>query len=449
MRSLPAFARTLFALAASTLALAALAGCGKSLPKEKDGGTGGVTTVAAPGALAANGLETKNTTRLGGTTPVADAAAVALAVNPGLTPATRPQAVVLVDEHHWTAALASAALASAPLGAPILYTDGNVLPAISAEALNALHPRGSAVLHGAQVIEIGTSAAPPAYRTYPVRAGSGGKTGGGADRTATSEASPANGSGSASRASGNSATTAASAAIAARIEGLVALARGASPRQVIVIAADGPPALSMPAAGLAAETGAPILAVAAAGIPRATRRALDGLDHPTIYVVGPPTSVSDATLAKLDRYGTARRIAVTAPEPIACGTAGASAGGEAVENAIAVARYSDGSFGWGVEEPGHGLVFANANRPLDAPAAAPLSASGDFGPLLLLESPHGVPRALCTYLHDIQPSYPEYQPTRGFYNHGWLVGDEAAIAASTQAELDTMLETAPRNGRER
>ncbi len=411
MLPLPAFLRALLVPVALG---AVLAGCGKSLPKEKDGGTGGVTTVAAPGALAANGLETKNTTRLGGTTPVADAAAVALAVHPGLTPATRPAAVVLVDEHDWTAALASAVLAAAPLSAPILYADGNSLPAISAEALSAMHPRGSALLRGAQVIEIGTSAAPARYRTRALE-------------------TPAR----------------APAALAAQIERLAALARGASPRQVIVVGAGGPPALSMPAAGLAAETGAPILPVAAAGIPRATRRALAGLHHPAIYVVGSPTSVSDTTLAKLDRYGTTHRVAMTAPEPTACGAGSASAGGEAVENAIAVARYSDGSFGWGVEEPGHGLVFANASRPLDAPAAAPLSASGDFGPLLLLEDPSGVPRALCTYLGDIQPSYPEYQPTRGFYNHGWLVGDEAAIAASTQAELDTMLETAPRNGRER
>jgi hypothetical protein len=427
MRSLPAFARALFALAALAIAVA---GCGKSLPKEKAGGTGGVTTVAAPGALAANGLETKNTTRLGGTTPVADAAAVALAVHPGLTPATRPAAVVLVDERNWTAALASAALASAPLDAPILYADGNTLPAISAEALRAMNPRGSALLRGAQVIAIGTSAAPRTYRVHAL----GG---------------PANGS-LETPASGALETAAnGSAALAAQIEQLVARARGMSPRQAIVVAADGPPALSMPAAGLAAETGAPILPVAAAGIPRATRRVLAGLHQPTIYVVGPPTSVSDAVLAKLDRYGTAHRVAVTAPEPAACGATGAGAGGEAVEDAIAVARYSDGSFGWGVEEPGHGLVFANSSRPLDAPAAAPLSASGDFGPLLLLEGPRGVPRALCTYLRDIQPSYPEYQPTRGFYNHGWLVGDEAAIAAGTQAELDTMLETAPRNGRER
>lgn len=434
MRSLPASTRALLALCALG---ASLGGCGKTLPKEK-GATGGVTTVAAPGALAAAGLETKNTTRLGGTTPVADAAAVALAVHPGLTPATRPTAVVLVDAHSWPAALASAVLAAAPLDAPILYAEGDTLPAISAQALHAMRPRGSTLLHGAQVIEIGTSAAPAAYRVDALAPKSGA-----AARQQTSQTTDgAKNTGQGTAGAGGTGSADSSAALAARIERLVGLLQGAPPRRVIVVAADGPRALAMPAAGLAAETGAPILTVTTTGIPRATRRALASLRNPAIYVVGGATAVSDTTVAKLGRYGAVHRIAAAPLET----TPG---GEEAVSNAISVARYSDGSFGWGVEEPGHGLVFASAARPLDAPAAAPLSASGDFGPLLLLEGPRGVPRALSTYLGDIQPSYPEYQPTRGFYNHGWLVGDEAAIAASTQAELDTMLETQPHNGRER
>ncbi len=127
-------------------------------------------------------------------------------------------------------------------------------------------------------------------------------------------------------------------------------------------------------------------------------------------------------------------------------TVGQSGAG-AVANAIAVARYSDGPFGWGVDEPGHGLVFANASRPLDAPAAAPLSASGDYGPLLLLESPGPVPTTLKTYLGDISPGYdpdnPEYPAVKGAYNRGWLIGDERALTATTQAELDTLLEIHP------
>jgi hypothetical protein len=395
----------------------ALTGCGKSLPGEAQNRGAEVTTVPGTGALAASGLATKNTTRLGGADPVADAAAVALAVDPGLTPGTRPGAVVLVDEQDWTAALAASALAGSPVGAPLLYSEGDTLPAISGEALKAMRPRGAPLLQGAQVIEVGTSAAPAGYRTRSLAAPGAGE-----------------------------------AESAARIERLVASAQGRAPRRMIVVGADGPRALAMPAAGLAAETGTPILPVDAAGIPTATRRVLAGLRRPIIYAIGPPAAVSSAVLAKLSRFGPVRRIGGEASPTSAPGGSGASGptgatdgatSGEAVANAIAVARYSDGSFGWGVDEPGHGLVFANASRPLDAPAAAPLSASGDFGPLLLLEAPGPVPHALSTYLSNIQPSYPEYQPARGFYNHGWLIGGEGGITATAQAELDAMLETSP------
>ena len=92
-------------------------------------------------------------------------------------------------------------------------------------------------------------------------------------------------------------------------------------------------------------------------------------------------------------------------------------------------------------------MFANDARPLDAPAAALLSASGDYGPLLALESASGLPSSLSTYLSDIQPAYtgaPQFRPAHGVYNHGWLIGDERAISALTQAELDGALEISPR-----
>ncbi len=399
----PAAART-----AATLLLGAalLTGCGKSLPSE-DHSRGALTTVAGTSQLAAGGLATKNTTRLGGANPVADAAAVALATYPGLTPATRPQVVVLVDDRDWPAALAASALASSPLRAPILYSEGSTVPTLSEQALAALKPRGSTLLSGTpQVIAIGAATASAGYRTLALS----GKPD----------------------------------ALAAQVERLVAVIHGGRPHRVIVVGADGPPALAMPAAGLAAESGTPILPVAPAGIPPATRRVLARLHHPIIYAIGPPAAVSHTVLAKLTRFGAVRRIYPTS------GANGASGPGTSGEdpagNAIAVARYSDGPFGWGVEQPGHGLVFASASRPLDAPAAAPLSANGDYAPLLLLEAPNRVPRALREYLGDIQPAYtdaPEYQPVHGAYNHGWLIGDQETITLTVQAELDTMLEIAP------
>jgi hypothetical protein len=33
---------------------------------------------------------------------------------------------------------------------------------------------------------------------------------------------------------------------------------------------------------------------------------------------------------------------------------------------------------------------------------------------------------------------------REVYNHGWLIGDESAISALAQAEIDSVLEVAPR-----
>ena len=111
-------------------------------------------------------------------------------------------------------------------------------------------------------------------------------------------------------------------------------------------------------------------------------------------------------------------------------------------NAIEFARYSDGSFGWNVVDPGHGLVFATTQRPLDAAAAAPLSASGTYGPLLLVTAANALPAPLQDYLLDIQPGY-DRDPVRGVYNHGWMIGDESAISVDVQARIDTLLEIQP------
>jgi hypothetical protein len=391
-------------LAVIAVALAvALAGCGKSLPSASTGqGAGQPLAPVTPEG--AGGFSTKNTTRLGGADAATDAAAVALAVHPGLIAASRPQATVIVDERDWAAALAASALASAPLKAPLLYGEGATLPEVSAQALKTMRPTGAATLGGAQAIQIGASpdALPPVagYRTR-----------------ALTNADPY--------------------ALAVQVQRLLSVIQHHEPRWVIVVSADGPPALAMPAAGLAAESGAPILLVSAAGVPAPTAAALAHLHRPAIYVVGSTAAVSSATVIALGRFGTVKRIV----SPV--GRIGRE---DPVGNAIAVALFEDGGFGWGVADPGHGLVFANSTRPLDAPAAAPLSSSGDYAPLLVLENPVGVPKVVAEYLTDIRPAYssaPAYGPTHGAYNHGWLIGDERAIAPSTQAELDAMLEIAP------
>ena len=152
--------RPIAALAlAGALLAGVLSGCGKGHGSRTAGSSAG--TLAAPAAHGVTGISTKNTTRLGGADAVSDAAAVAEAVYPGLTPATRPQVVVLVNERSWYGALAASTLASAPLGAPLLYADGDELPEATEQALRAMRPIGAPALGGTQVIRVGTSATVP------------------------------------------------------------------------------------------------------------------------------------------------------------------------------------------------------------------------------------------------------------------------------------------------
>src|SRR6185295_19461961 len=106
-------------------------------------------------------------------------------------------------------------------------------------------------------------------------------------------------------------------------------------------------------------------------------------------------------------------------------------GDDPVSNAIAFARYVNGSFGWNINDPGHGFVIANDSRALDAAAASALSASGDWGPLLLTDDPTHVPAPLRSYLLDVKPGYVS-DPTRAVYNHLWLIGDEGAVSTGFQ-----------------
>ncbi len=171
---------------------------------------------------------------------------------------------------------------------------------------------------------------------------------------------------------------------------------------MIVLAADTPPALAMPAAGLAAESGAPILFVTPARVPAPTAAVLRALHRP-VDLRDRRRAIGRRTLARAAR-GSARVTTITQRRRRQRRSRDRSA--------IEVARFTDGTFGWGVKEPGHGLVFANAARPLDAPAAALLSATGDYGPLLLLASAAQVPPALAAYLVDIQPAYTRARSSR-------------------------------------
>ena len=272
-----------------------------------------------------------------------------------------------------------------PVGAPVLLSGGGNVPEATGDAIARLHPPGTALADRVQAFRVGNAAAPKGLRTLPVQ-GKG------------------------------------PLALAEGIDSFAFRLTGKRSSNVVIASASDP-RFAVPAAGWAAKSGDSVLFAERDSLPAPTARALRRRDHPSIYVLGPPSVISDAVIAKLGRFGRVKRI--SGPDP--------------VQNAIAFARYSDGLFGWGLQDPGHGLVIANEKRPLDAVAAAPLSASGTYGPLLLTDSAKALPAPLRGYLLDIQPGY-QTDPVRGVYNHAWLMGDESAISASLQGTIDELSE---------
>jgi hypothetical protein len=358
-------------------------------PEEKQ-----TPTAEAAEELGYPAFATNNTTRVGGADPATTAAGVALAVFPSAKVAQRPAAVTLVDEDDWQGAVAAAVLMSAPARAPLLVSSGGDLPDPTSQALETLDPQGSTATDKVQAFVIGSAAAPDGLRSSRARG-----------------ANPA--------------------ALAVAIEALRNKLLRSAP-QHIVLAPESKPEFAAPAAAWAARSGDAVLFSGPDKLPKETAGALREDPKTPVFVLGPSSAISSNVVREVAKIGNpVRRVAGEKP----------------VENAIALARYASGGFGWNVNDPGHGLVVARSDEPIAAAIAAPLSASGTWGPLLLTDDADTLPKALREYLLDIKPGYTT-DPTRAFYNHAWVIGDQEAIDVNQQAEIDQLAELAKIGGEE-
>lgn len=329
---------------------------------------------------------TKNTTRVGGSDPTADAAGVALATFPSQGGVERPTAVTLVPSSDWAAGIAASVLAGDPVRAPILLSDRDEVPEETVTALEALRPEGSSETRDAEVFRIGDATAPDNLRATDVSGGD-------------------------------------PAAIAAELDRLRAQLVNRDPDNVLLASTEDP-AFAMPAAAWAARSGDPVLFVERDRVPQATKEALKRHEDVPVYLLGPDSVASEKVVKEVEKL-------VPAVQRIE--------GEDPAASSVAFARFDAGTFGWNITDPGHGLVVANGARPLDAAAAAPLSASGKWGPLLVTENAGVVPAPLRGFLLDIKPGY-RTDPTRAFYNHAWLLGNSRALSVGFQAQLDDLLE---------
>ena len=335
---------------------------------------------------------TRNTVRVGGSDAAADAAGVASALYPATGDADRPTAVVLVDEDDWATGIAASVLSGRPIGAPILLTDGSDLSSVTQDVLDRLNPKGSDLSRDAQVIRVGAGTArPEGFKTALIE--------------------------------GDNPYEA-----AAAIDRFFSAARAKPSNDVVLYSAE-QGGFAMPAAAWAARAGDAVLPVRKNRVPAPIVKALREHERPNVFVLGPESVIDQPVLEQLKKQKLARAVnRIEAPN--------------AVENAIAFARYEKGDFGWGVVVPGYNFTIASTTRPSDAAAAAALGTRGVFAPLLLSDDPAELPPKLQEYLLSVQPGY-EDNPGQAVYNRAWIIGDDKALSVPQQAEIDQLTELVP------
>ncbi len=395
---LPRFDRRVLATAGGVLAVGLIALLIAVNPFG-GGGNGGtrVVTIAvatdnaqqAPvGVLGFPLVATRNTTRISGPDPIDDAAAAALATHPPAPEAAPLEAVTLVPDDDWQAGIAASVLAGPPTRMPVLISRHSAVPDSTTQALAQLNPRGGGTSGDVAVYSAGGASVPSGLNSQDVHGDS-----------------PAE--------------------IADSIDQLRQRLVKQEPQHILLVSSD-QAGYAMPAAAWAARSGDPVLFTGPRQVPAATLAALRRHAAAAVYVLGPESVISKDVVKQVGRVSaTVQRVGATG----------------AVQNALLFARYSDGSFGWNINDPGHGMELANTDRPLDAAAAASLASSGKWGPLFLTETTDVLPPELRSFLLDIKPGY-ETDPTRAVYNHIWLMGDATAIGGQVQAEVDELAELA-------
>jgi hypothetical protein len=367
------------------------------------GSSAGTATIterpAEPGQVAGASISslgypvvaTRNTTRIAGSDPVEISIAAALAAYPTTGPGTPPAAVTVVNSDQWQAGVVAASLSSPPVGAPIILAPSGTLSEDGLALIDQFDPTGSPSTGENPVFAIGKVAPPDGYEVRSV--------------------------------TGND-----PARLAANVAALKAELDGGPPDAFVIVSSE-QAEFATPAATWAARSGDVVLFSGADEVPRATLDVLrdkENADVP-IFVIGPTEVISAEALKKVDEAG---------------GIVERVSGDDPVSNALELVRYSSGTFGWNLNDPGHGYTVARADRAMDAIAATALSTGGTWPALLLTDSVDTLPDVVGDYLLDVKPGY-ETDPTRALYNRIWIIGDESLIDVNQQAVIDDLAELTP------
>ena len=351
------------------------------------GPAGGDLEGSSVGSLGYPAVATRNTTRISGSDPTEISVAAVLASYPTVGPGTPPEALTVVNADQWQAGVAAATLSAAPVGAPILLAPSGTLSEGASDALSEFDPQGAPTTGESQIFAVGKVAPPSGYDTNKINAKD-------------------------------------AAGLAVGIAEVKRELTGEPPAAFVLVSSE-ESEFATPAASWVARSGDVVLYTGKDKIPEATLTYLkkkENKDVP-VFVLGPASVVSPTALKALDKVSTVERVG----------------GEDPVSAALELVRFSSGTFGWNLNDPGHGYMVVRSDQPMAAIAATALSTGGTWPALLLTDDSDKLPEDVGDYLLDVKPGY-DTDPTIALYTHVWIIGDEDQIDVTQQALIDDAVE---------
>ncbi|MBB5323185.1 hypothetical protein HNQ34_000262 [Anoxybacillus tepidamans] len=344
---------------------------------------------------------TKNVTRINTDDPIELSVMVSQTVWPATHKENQPGGIILVPVESWQIALASVDLIHHPNNGPVLFTKDQKIPDAVLKEINRLQPLGTA--DGTQIMVMGNLEKSELNKLKNFKL------------KQISETDPA--------------------AFAKEIDRFYSDIAGKTPQSVMIGSLEDKAKLyTLIAANWIAHMEEPLLYVTGNDIPQPTKEALQQRKgKANIYLLGPESVISKKVENELTSFGTVVRIAGDTP----------------VQQSVSFATYKDEKtkFGWGLNNPGHGVSFISTKTPELAIAAAPFSHLGKHAPLIWLEN-GALTTDVYEFLARLKPTF-TVEPTEGPYNHAFLSGTFRSIPYQTQGIIDEKLEIVPATGKGR
>ncbi|MEW9670238.1 cell wall-binding repeat-containing protein [Ammoniphilus sp. 3BR4] len=352
---------------------------------------------AAPAPASDVNVVTKNTSRVLGSNAEEISISTSKMIWPATPAGTTPNVVLVAPDNNWQVQLVTVDLIHHPSDGPLLVSNPSSISDAVMTELKRLNPKGAQ--DGTQVIAVGM------------------------DEAAIKQLGDANFK--VKEIKGDN-----PAQIAGAIDDYYASVCGELPQSVIVSTSE-QLEYAAPAGNWIAHMPEPLLYVTKDDIPEETDQALNKRNgQADIYLLGPESAVSKQVEEDLKKYGQVTRIA----------------GDDPYTNAIAFAKYKDPNtgFGWGITQPGHGLMLVNKDQVNQAIPAVAFSHRGKHAPMLLSDM-DTAPDTLLAYLKELKPLFTK-DPTEGPYNHLFIVGGSESISNDQQGNLDHLIEIESASG---